>query len=171
MARETATKSRNATFPGGRGSCRAEEGSNDFPTARQEPRPPVGSVPGKTCTKNKKWQDSSTKKKKECPRNSRKTRKKSDFSVFSASSVDTLSSSCSFVDNSFFLFPFRGRYLTNAFSRPIPNRKTHTASVIPPMDTTEMAAPKGQSSPRPKADWIRLPIMMPVVPPTSFGVT
>ena len=62
---ENRNQIRNATFPGGRGSCRSEEGSNDFPTARQEPRPPVGfsawgSAPGETCTKNKKWPDSST---------------------------------------------------------------------------------------------------------------
>nr|VFJ55038.1 MAG: hypothetical protein BECKFM1743A_GA0114220_101411 [Candidatus Kentron sp. FM] len=29
---------------GARGFCRAEKDSNDFPTARQEPRPPVGFV-------------------------------------------------------------------------------------------------------------------------------
>ncbi|VFN04517.1 MAG: AAA ATPase domain-containing protein, partial [Candidatus Kentron sp. G] len=73
------------------------------PTARQEPRPPVGSVPGKTCTKNKKWQDSSTKEHEEEERASTELTENTDFSVFSVSSVDTLSSSssCSFVDHFF----------------------------------------------------------------------
>ncbi|VFM97875.1 MAG: hypothetical protein BECKG1743D_GA0114223_100348, partial [Candidatus Kentron sp. G] len=67
------------------------------PTARQEPRPPVGSVPGKTCTKNKKWQDSSTKEHEE-ERVSTELTENTEKSVFSVSSVDTLSSSsCSFV--------------------------------------------------------------------------
>ncbi|VFM95000.1 MAG: hypothetical protein BECKG1743F_GA0114225_100173 [Candidatus Kentron sp. G] len=48
---QAATESKTGPF-------REGKDSNDFPTARQEPRPPVGFVPRKTSTRNRKLSDS-----------------------------------------------------------------------------------------------------------------
>ena len=45
------------------------------------------------------------------------------------------------------------------------------SEILPIIEMIDRAAPSGQLLALPNIDWMMLPIMMPVVPPTSFGVT